>query len=283
MGTCIFSDGSTLPKQHNLCVLEQMFEECLGFVFTKTLVISHNSRINLWKHCNFLSRHCQGLCRGTKPREGSMDLKGLWPQLQNRSWNISFLFRNLSKTRYLYKKQDSGACVGASLGNVQVLCLPVRHLLGQHWLCSCSGNYRGKHFGRLLKPRAARQRLLDHLLQSSMWCSTETWLPPWWVRISQGFQPVSLHACFYKSVLAFTSHHELCLWLHFPFTPPWKGLSHILGVPRAHHQGGAGSTGCHGATEDVSGWSSPEVAWWNLKKNINHSGSQRLLYLGSSS
>lgn len=68
-----FSDGSTSPKQHNLCVLEQMFEECLGFVFTKTVVILHTSRINLQEHCNFLSRHYQGLCRGTKPREATVD------------------------------------------------------------------------------------------------------------------------------------------------------------------------------------------------------------------
>lgn len=41
MGTCIFSGASTSPKQHNLCVPEQTFEECLGILFTKTLVISH--------------------------------------------------------------------------------------------------------------------------------------------------------------------------------------------------------------------------------------------------
>lgn len=101
-----------------------------GFVFTKTLIISHASRIYLQEHCNFLSRHYWG----TKPREATVNWR-VWlsfqPLLQNRSCSISFFFRNLSKTRYLYKKQDSGAHVRASPGNVQVLCLPAHHLLRQ--------------------------------------------------------------------------------------------------------------------------------------------------------
>lgn len=99
----------------------------------------------------------------------------------NRSWSIYFLFRNLRKTRYLYKKQDPGTCAGAPLGNVQALCLPVHRLLWQNSLCSHSENCRGKHSGRLLKPRAVRQHLLNHLLQSLGRCSTETHLPLPWV------------------------------------------------------------------------------------------------------
>lgn len=106
-----------------------------------------------------------------------------------------FLCRYLSITKWLCKAQDSGSCVGALLGNVQVLCLQVHHLLVQCWLCSCLGNYIKKHFGRLLKPRAARQHLLDHLLQSSVKCGT--WPPPQWVRMSQGFWAVSLCVSFY--------------------------------------------------------------------------------------
>lgn len=71
MGTHIFSDGSILPKQHSLSVLKQMFEACLRFVFTKTLIISCASRTNLQEQFNFLSGHYQGQCRGTKPRDAT--------------------------------------------------------------------------------------------------------------------------------------------------------------------------------------------------------------------
>lgn len=63
------------------------------------------------------------------------------------------------------------------------------------------------------------------ICQSSVQCSTETGLPPWWVRISQAFWALSLHASFYKPVPALTSHHECCLWLQithlvFPLHSP---------------------------------------------------------------
>lgn len=118
----------------------------------------------------------------------------LQPLLQNRSSAIS-LCRYLSKTKWLCKAQDSASCVGALLGNVQVLCLQVHHLLAQCWLCRCLGNYIKKHSGRLLKPRAARQHLLDHLLQSLV--KSGTWPPPQWVRMRQGFWAISLCVSFY--------------------------------------------------------------------------------------
>lgn len=170
--------GDSLPPglHINLCVREKMFEEHLGFVFTKTLVVSHTPRIILPEHCNFLAGHLQWWCRGTKLKEPTMDWSvwmSLWPLSLNRSQTISLLFKNLRETRYLSKRQDSGACARASLVSVQVLCLPAQHLPGQCWLCSRSGSDRGKHFGRLLKPRAARQSLPNHLLWGWVWYSTE--------------------------------------------------------------------------------------------------------------
>lgn len=95
------------------------------------------------------------------------------------------------------------------------------------------------------------------------------------------------------SMLAFTSHFLLSYHilsvvctgksptLHFPLTPAWKGLDHILGLPGTCHQGSAVSPGCLGATEVFSGWAGPEAVWWNL--NRIHSRSQWCLWLTSSS
>lgn len=76
--------------------------------------------------------------------------------------------------------------------------------------------------------------------------------------------PLEVRSCFHVMSVVCGCKPPI---LHFPFTPLWKGLCHVLGVPRLNHdtrmhdQGSAGSTGCHGATEEVSGWSSPEVVW----------------------
>lgn len=147
--------------------------------------------------------------------------------------------------RCLQQRQGPGACVGIARrcpsalftapppARAVLIVQPLRELQRKAlWeVAQTKGSQTG-----LPWPSAAEPAVLQHR-----------------VRIRQGNLFNSLPAFTSQFLLLHHSTNGFCgckpSTLHFLFTPPWKRLSHLLCIPRTHHQSSARSTSFPGATE----------------------------------
>lgn len=158
----------------NRC-LRNVWESC-----SQRHSLSHTLNELILKSTEIPCLDTTGTWAGAQNPEEQCGLRGpSVPLTTGAKQNLNYFFslQKLEQNKIFVQKAGLGACIGASLGNGQVLCLPLDQLLRQRCSCSRPGDYRGKCFGRLLRPRAARQHLLSH--QSSVWGSTEVQLPLW--------------------------------------------------------------------------------------------------------